>query len=85
VDRRREDVADFRHSRPEWDALQEHTVAEVMTPCVYALPPDTELADAAQRMLRHKIHRVLVMESGKLTGILTTTDVMRAVAERRLT
>jgi CBS domain-containing protein len=81
-----EDVAErFQHSRPEWDALQEHTVAEVMTPSVYALPPDTELADAAQHMLRHKIHRVLVTEAGKLTGILTTTDIVRAVAERRVT
>lgn len=81
-----EDVAErFQHSRPEWDALQEHTVAEVMTPSVYAVSPETELAGAARRMLRLKIHRVLVLEAGKLAGILTTTDIVRAVAERRVT
>jgi len=46
--------------------------------------PDTELTDAARYMLRRNIHRVLVMEEGKPVGILTTTDVVRAVAERRL-
>ena len=80
------DVAErFQNARPEWDALQEHTVAEVMTSGVYAVPPETELADAARYMLRRSIHRVLVLEGGKLAGILTTTDVVRAVAERRVT
>ena len=78
------DVAErFRNlGAPEWDVLAEHTVAEAMTPSVCAVSPDTELAEAARYMLRRKIHRVLVMEGGKLVGILTTTDILRAVAER---
>jgi CBS domain-containing protein len=79
------DVAErFRSPGPEWDALQEHTVSEAMTPAVYAVAPQTPLAEAAAYMLRLKIHRVLVLEAGKLVGILTTTDVVRAVAERRV-
>jgi CBS domain-containing protein len=35
-------------------------------------------------MQRLKVHRVLVLEAGKLVGILTTTDIVRAVAERRV-
>jgi len=69
---------------PEWDVLGEHTVSEAMTRTVCALPPDTELAEAARYMLRNAIHRVLVTERGKLIGILTTTDIVRAVAERRV-
>ncbi|HEU5260849.1 MAG TPA: CBS domain-containing protein [Gemmatimonadales bacterium] len=68
----------------EWDVLAEHTVAEAMSPSVCSVQPDTELAAAARYMLRRNIHRVLVMEEGKPVGILTTTDVVRAVAERRL-
>lgn len=75
----------FQNPNPEWDVLQEHTVSEVMTPAVYAVAPDTPLADAAAYMLRLKIHRVLVLDAGTLAGILTTTDVMRAIAERRVT
>jgi CBS domain-containing protein len=34
-------------------------------------------------MLKQRIHRAVVLDSGELVGIITATDVMRAVAERR--
>jgi CBS domain-containing protein len=68
---------------PEWDLLAEHTVAEVMTPTVCSLPPDAPAVEAAEYMLRAGIHRVLVMEDGKLLGLVTTTDLLRAVAWHR--
>jgi CBS domain-containing protein len=34
-------------------------------------------------MLRFGIHRVLVMEDDKLCGLVTTTDLLRAVAEQQ--
>ena len=51
---------------------------------VAALPPDAELPRAADYMQRHNVHRLLVMENGELRGIVTTTDVARAVAEHKL-
>ncbi len=68
----------------EWDVLGEHTVSEAMTSSVCAVKPEAEVANVARYMLRRKIHRVLVMEGEKLLGILTTTDIVRAVAERGL-
>jgi CBS domain-containing protein len=80
------DVAErFQNANPEWDVLQDHTVSEAMTPAIYAVTPTTPLAQAAAYMQRLKVHRVLVLEAGKLVGILTTTDIVRAVAERRVT
>jgi CBS domain-containing protein len=70
---------------PEWDALADHTVAEVMTQgplCTVA--PDAPVADAARRMLRAGVHRLLVLAGGSLVGIVTTSDIVRAVAEGRL-
>jgi CBS domain-containing protein len=32
-------------------------------------------------MVREGIHRVIVVDEGKLVGIVTTLDVVRAVAE----
>ncbi|HEY7195176.1 MAG TPA: CBS domain-containing protein [Gemmatimonadales bacterium] len=79
------DVAErFQNPNPEWDVLQEHTVSEAMTPGVYSVTPSTSLAEAAAYLLDRKIHRALVLESGELAGILTTTDIVRAVAERRV-
>lgn len=66
---------------PEWDVLEEHVVGEIMSRQVVALPPDAELRDAAQLMLEADVHRILVTEGGELKGILTTTDVVRVVAE----
>ncbi|HSA55631.1 MAG TPA: CBS domain-containing protein [Gemmatimonadaceae bacterium] len=69
---------------PEWDFLEDHTVAEAMSRAVCTLPDNLEVSLAAQRMLALGAQRALVTEEGRLAGILTTTDVLRAVAERRL-
>lgn len=69
---------------PEWDILEEHTVSEAMMGTVYALTPDTEVPEAAAYMLETGIHRVLVMEDRRLLGIVSSMDVVRAVAERKI-
>lgn len=68
----------------EWDVLAEHTVGEAMTFRVCAVPPVTDAAVAAERMRAEDVHRLLVMEAGKLLGIVTTTDLTRAVADGRV-
>ena len=65
---------------PEWDLLDEHTVAEVMSRVVIGVPPTATIADAARLMDEKRVHRLLVLEDGELVGILTTWDVMRTVA-----
>lgn len=67
---------------PEWDQLDEHSVSEVMSRKVVALPPEADLREAARLMIEADIHRILVIdEDGGLQGIVSTTDVVRAVAE----
>lgn len=58
-------------------------VARLMSPDVHAVPPDTLVEDAAGEMLENGIGSVLVVEDGTLEGILTTTDFVRIVDERR--
>ena len=69
---------------PEWDALSEHTVREVMTRKVCSLPPNRPVAEAAEYMRTADMHRVLVLEQGRLVGIVTSLDVARAAAEHKL-
>lgn len=59
-------------------------VSEIMTPMAYSLAPDTPVQEAAGAMYRGAMHRVLVTENGKLLGIVTTTDIVKAVADGRL-
>lgn len=69
---------------PEWDVLEDVTVGEAMTPTVYSRGPDTPLPEAAAFMLETGVHRILVMEGDRLLGIVSTTDIVRAVAEGRV-
>ena len=65
-------------------SLDEVTVAEIMTREPKALSPDTSVEQAAEYMLKNQIHRVLVMAGQKLLGMVTMSDVAKAVAEHRI-
>ena len=80
-DARAVDLADrFADLPPDPDLLGAHTVREAMTRGVYALPPTAPAAEAAECMRAAEVHRLLVMEEGRLLGIVTAMDVVRAVA-----
>lgn len=70
---------------PQWDMLADHAVSDAMSRTVCTVEANLEVSNAAQRMLSAGVQRALVTEEGSLVGILTTTDILRAVAERRLT
>ena len=55
-------------------------VHEIMTRDVLAVEPTTRLPEAAARMHERGVGAVVVLESGRLVGIFTERDVLRAVA-----
>jgi adenylylsulfate kinase len=57
------------------------TVGEVMTKSVIVVDPERDAREAARIMLDHKIGALPVLESERLVGILTETDLVRAFAE----
>jgi len=58
--------------------LAKVTVGEVMTRSVITVRPDLDAHDAAQIMLDHKIGALPVIDEGRLIGIVTETDLLRA-------
>jgi CBS domain-containing protein len=74
------------HKEPEArEALFEETlVQEVMTPRPQTITPDASVRDAAQRMLYLEVHRLFVEHEGRLVGLVSTTDLVRALAGARL-
>ncbi|HZD05321.1 MAG TPA: CBS domain-containing protein [Longimicrobiales bacterium] len=64
--------------------FDECTVADIMTPVSFAMPPTASVKDLADFLLRGRIHRAVVIEEDHLVGIVTTMDVLRAVAEGQL-
>lgn len=69
---------------PEWDRLEEHTVSEVMTRGVIRIGPGASVRDAAQVMVDRGVHRLLVTRDGDLEGLVSASDIVRAVAEDRI-
>ncbi len=69
----------------EWNVLEEHTVSESMTRVpICSLPSNAPVTEAAEYMQRASVHRILVIDAGKVVGIVTTTDIARAAAEGKL-
>jgi len=58
-------------------------VARVMSSPVHTVSPDTLVEDAANVMLDAEIGSVVVVDEGELIGILTSTDFVKIVAERK--
>jgi CBS domain-containing protein len=70
---------------PEWDFLGEHTVAEAMNRRLRTVAPDETVEEAAKRMTAAGVHRLLVLDQGRLCGIITTSDITRAVGKGQIT
>ncbi|HEY7684856.1 MAG TPA: CBS domain-containing protein, partial [Gemmatimonadales bacterium] len=58
--------------------------ADAMTPTVCSIAPFVDVYTAAEYMIRAGVHRLIVMQEGRLVGILSSLDIVRAVAHRRL-
>jgi len=59
-------------------------VRDIMSTNVLSVSVDTPIEEVAKIMYTDRIHRLLVLEDGRLVGILSTMDVLRAVMERVL-
>jgi CBS domain-containing protein len=53
-------------------------VSDYMTPAPEVLQPDSELADAAHRMLELGIRHLPIVRSGLVVGVLSIRDVLDA-------
>jgi acetoin utilization protein AcuB len=60
-------------------------VEEAMTPSVYTISPKAPLDEVVREMAEHKYGSAVVMDHGKVVGMFTTIDVMRALAELLVT
>ena len=59
------------------------TARDVISRNVISVSPDAELREVADRLDRHKLKRLPVLEDGRLAGIITRGDLVRALAEAK--
>lgn len=60
--------------------LRALTVRDVMTKEVVTISADASVREAAGRLLEHRVGCLPVLERGALVGIVTTSDLLHAIA-----
>lgn len=51
---------------------------------VHVIPPSTNAQSAAKNMLKHKVHHLVVMEHGKIIGMISSQDFVTLIANYAL-
>ncbi len=64
--------------------LDDLTVSDIMTPVTFTIPLTTSVRDLADFLVRGRIHRAVVVHEDRLEGIVTSMDVLRALASDRV-
>jgi CIC family chloride channel protein len=59
-------------------------VRDIMTPRPFTIAPGEDIREAARQMLYADVHRLFVAEGDQVVGIISTTDIVRAVATGKL-
>ena len=58
------------------------TLGEIVKPTFITVAPEDTLGEVATRMVERNVGSVVVFDFGRLIGVLTERDIMRAVAAR---
>lgn len=71
---------DYSETLPE-GVFGGSTVGDIMTPAAFTVRPTDTVRDVIKFLLTGRIHRALVVDEGRLEGIVTTFDLLRALVE----
>ncbi|MCG2827708.1 CBS domain-containing protein [Methanothermobacter sp. K4] len=67
----------------EGDDLGEVKVWEVMERDLVTVPPGATLREAAERMVKNVVWRLLVEDDDEIIGVVSATDILRAKMAKR--
>jgi len=59
-------------------------VRDIMTPVSFSVSSDTTVPELCEFLVRGRIHRAVVVDDDRLLGIVTSGDVLRAVADQKV-
>ena|SRR5262245_24514721 len=71
---------DIIRKTTSFGAWSPSTVGQIMTKPAVTVAPDETLQRVCELMYNRRIHRVVVAEGPRIKGILTTMDILRAIA-----
>ncbi len=68
----------------EYDVIGKEgkTVADIMTRAVISVTPDTDLEEVSRILVHERIKRLIVLDQGKLAGVVSRADLVKEIATR---
>jgi predicted transcriptional regulator len=66
------------------EAWEDRLVEDVMSRPALTIAGDADIREAAQRMLYAEVHRLFVEKNGELAGVISQTDLVRALATHQI-
>lgn len=60
-------------------------VRDIMTPIVVSVDEQTPVQDIADMMMEEHLHRIFITKEKKITGIVTTYDMLKLISDKELT
>ncbi len=75
------------YANPSWSGVDipesdQRRVGDIMTHIVIHVDAEDELERAAELMVNHGIHRVIVTHQKKIVGVITSMDMVKEFLER---
>lgn len=61
--------------------LETTTVEDAMTPDPYSVAPDAPLVEVVHHLTERRVGSAVVVDGGRIVGVFTTADAMRALVE----
>jgi CBS domain-containing protein len=77
--------AEARGAEERQILLEQTPVRDIMTPRPLMIEATAEVHEAARHMLYTEVRRLFVEEDGVLVGVISQTDIVRAVATGKIT
>jgi len=71
---------EFRSFSIEEDAGQ--VVRDIMTPVIFSVSENARFVEMADMMVGGRVHRLIVTDSDRVVGIVTTLDLLRGLRDR---
>jgi predicted transcriptional regulator len=76
--------AETRDAEERQVLLEETRVRDLMTPHPLTIETTADVAEAARHMLYAEVRRLFVQENGVLVGVISQTDIVRAVGTGKI-
>lgn len=77
------ELMQIRELRNAYTDLGHKPVKDVMHRDVWSTTPETDIEDAAAEMVRRKVNRLPVLQSGQLIGIVTRDDIIHGLGGKK--